>query len=745
MSALFPNPGGNLDPSKLSDQLETLSDDLTVRDFNLQVTSEHAKHIVRLRESITDVQIARTIQGASTITATVEDRDAVLLRSGMFGQSLTLSRREKTILGQGISFVNPVDLELDGLWFRLVQVTKQDPRDRTLTLVFEDREVALLRSYPKKGTAYYSQVRRYAATEMPRAKFMQMLVAEVSEIRGGIRLHCPMLSETSATPIKAASQTLDPNTRRLTHHPGFPPKPKFAVQRAPADPTQIDNLQAVLDVGVSMNATQKVMLAALETVIQESNARTSATNGTHVGLFQQDSYPGSAWVMKGGATRSPQPDAHAFFSTAQDKIFPTTTPDALALAVQAPGGSPRQYGQWKDEADTILGLYFGTVTLASVGGAPVGVSGPAGSVPGPAGVTEPRTGGAPDSPGSPYVVPSTPFVDLSGSFTQGTLDSVTGRRQFVRENNWACLQRLGLAVGWRVFCVSGTIYITTDKHLTEMGVAFTVSEQTPGVDGIGFSVDTGKARATLTVACRASRWQAAPGNMVKVEGEGPADGRWLVNTIERSLTDPDTTITLAKPQPALADDAAESANAVKAAPQTYAASGVAKAYRQAVSTIQTDVTGVRAAIVAAGQKAFANRQNYPYDQFRPIPKSLFGPPPVLTDCSSFVTLCYQAGDAPDPNGNGYNGSGNTKSLIEHGTKTASPQAADLLFINHDGRRYIPGDTPDHVVLWVGDGNGTVISQSSHINDLLRYTMSAVDLASSTIAGFYTYNLGPLAR
>jgi hypothetical protein len=35
----------------------------------------------------------------------------------------------------------------------------------------------------------------------------------------------------------------------------------------------------------------------------------------------------------------------------------------------------------------------------------------------------------------------------------------------VREDNWECLQRLAAEVGWRCFCVSGTVYIVTDQHL----------------------------------------------------------------------------------------------------------------------------------------------------------------------------------------------------------------------------------------------------------------------------------------
>jgi hypothetical protein len=44
-----------------------------------------------------------------------------------------------------------------------------------------------------------------------------------------------------------------------------------------------------------------------------------------------------------------------------------------------------------------------------------------------------------------------------------------------------------------------------------------------------------------------------------------------------------------------------------------------------------------------------------------------------------VTLVYKAGGAPDPNGSGYNGSGNTGTLMANGKKTSDPQPGDLVF------------------------------------------------------------------
>jgi hypothetical protein len=77
-------------------------------------------------------------------------------------------------------------------------------------------------------------------------------------------------------------------------------------------------------------------------------------------------------------------------------------------------------------------------------------------------------------------------------------------------------------------------------------------------------------------------------------------------------------------------------------------------------------TGLRKKIVAEGKWGAAHRGQIHYRQTRPIdginhPHKL----PLNTDCSGFVTLCYKWAGAPDPNGNGYNGSGYTGTLDAH--------------------------------------------------------------------------------
>jgi hypothetical protein len=135
-----------LNPSKLKQtQLEMLGDDVDLS--SLYLALNHTD--IDIIEAVQDVTIDRTMQGASTVVVTVEDRDRVLLRSGRL--------------------VHANDIEIDGLFFRLVSV---DKNASTLTLTFEDREVALLRTYNKPIKQALSTSRH----KVTRAEFVLRLI-----------------------------------------------------------------------------------------------------------------------------------------------------------------------------------------------------------------------------------------------------------------------------------------------------------------------------------------------------------------------------------------------------------------------------------------------------------------------------------------------------------------------------------------------------------------------------------------
>ena len=102
-------------------QKELMGDDIDINHINLQIKNVFG---VDIAGAITAGSIERTIEGASTLNLDVFDRDRKLLRSGR------LAAR--------------TDVRIDGLWFRLAAVNKESD---TLSLTFEDREIAILRTY----------------------------------------------------------------------------------------------------------------------------------------------------------------------------------------------------------------------------------------------------------------------------------------------------------------------------------------------------------------------------------------------------------------------------------------------------------------------------------------------------------------------------------------------------------------------------------------------------------------------
>ncbi len=642
-----------LQPSVLAPQRELLAHDVDLTQLDLTLRGSAGYSIL---EAITAGTVERTIDGASQVKLTVLDRDLKLLQSRYLG--------------------NGVDIRIDGLWFRLAAVSLQTARQ--LALTFEDREVALLRSYPKEP-APVSILRHFVpVSKMTRAEYARTLVREVKET--AIRFWSPALGDTTA------AGALDPIPSGVARSPGFSPGATITVKGRPATAEQKANLAAVIQAGIDTPGVglmlQKLLIAAVMTVTQESDAiNLVGGDRNSVGLFQQRATINGVrtdWP----ASRIPAVDAAAFYAKALEinKQEPTLPLGRLCSQVQRDYtvGTPREgadYQQWAEEATRTVeayGVFGGTSTSAAGGGSPAGRD--------------------------PFSFDPSALSGADSNklgFYRGTIKTIAGRQKWVKEDNWDCLGRLAREVGWRRFCVSGTVYFASDADLIDRaGPVMTLTPDTDGLVDLGFDFDPRRKRldkqAQVSVQCRIDRWQAPPGTVVELQAWGIADGKWLVASISRSLFGAAGQITLKKPQPVMPESQApEFQNGTGSTSRVFVpgASGGATLGEQQL----------RNAIVAAAEKALANRADYRYAKVRPMPASLFGPYPETLDCSSFVTLCYKAGGAPDPNGNGYNGAGYTGTLVKNGVWTHTPQPADLVFYGSSR------NVPDHVALFIGDG------------------------------------------
>lgn len=118
---------------------------------------------------------------------------------------------------------------------------------------------------------------------------------------------------------------------------------------------------------------------------------------------------------------------------------------------------------------------------------------------------------------------------------------------------------------------------------------------------------------------------------------------------------------------------------------------------------------MRRAVVAYGIWGINSRGEIGYAEFRPMDHlNELEHLPETEDCSTFATKAYKFAGAPDPNGLGYDGSGNTGTMRAHGrlVALAAAQPGDLVHY----------DDPQHVAIYLGYGR--VSSLGSAIGPLL---------------------------
>lgn len=460
-------------PAKGYSDLKSSIPNVDLSKFLLDAVNKNGIDI-DISESITDGTIERSIDQASTLTVTVHDPRRVLLNSSIWDYW--------------------IDVEVDGYFFRLVQVSKSGD---DLTLTFEDRIVCWMRRH-KVPLAI-------SRSKMTRAEFIKHMVEEIkadNTVKIPIEFFSPELHKIQ--PIKKPKKD---KHRRKTKAPGLHKKIKIHdPNNSQIDLTreQISNLERVLDVGLHMKAPDPVLIATMMCVWQESAAKTTATNGSHVGLFQQDP---RYWP----ATRNPEKDATAFYNAIlkvyKNFVGPLRLQD-LVEKVQG-SGQPSLYGQWEGWARGVVYKY---------------------------------NGGKSDPNGAP-----------SGSYQR----TYAKQYQFTRgqpggpknENTWQAALRLADEVRWRFFIVGNTCFYVNDDDLLKAKPVMVIDESDDGILTIDYDYDVGKRANEATITCRAERWFAHPGEVVVLQDSmGPAKGRWLVERISRPIFSENTTITLYTPR-----------------------------------------------------------------------------------------------------------------------------------------------------------------------------------------------------
>jgi hypothetical protein len=454
---------------------EMLGGDVDIKEIVLDVVKDHHADF-DVRFSVTDARVKETMSGAPTLEVDVHDPDWRLLKSDV------LFEEDK----DGDRVVRKVWIELEkDRWYELAQVKfvpADTGRGTDLTLVFEHRIVADLRKHRKP--------KKVSRKKMTRAEFVQTFAREVKLDK--IRFISPELH------VKQPLAPLDFNSKQsekdVHRKPGFGKHAHIEVQGSAADASQKKVLAEILDEGERQGASRKVLIVAMMVVAQESAAKPSATNGIHVGPFQQD----PNWQKSEADRRNPTKSARKFFKKAIeiDQASPHIQYATLAEDVQH-SGQPEYYAQWKKEATNTVKEYGGSGAEA--------------------GRTRYKA----------YL------------FSRG----IDGKH----EDSWTCSQRLAQEVNWRSF-VSGKVnwYFISEPDLFKSRPRLNISQDNPAILSVTGDIDRGKSANTLTVEVRMALWTAPAGSVVTVEGYG-MDGRWLVDEVERSLFSRNGTVTVKKP------------------------------------------------------------------------------------------------------------------------------------------------------------------------------------------------------
>lgn len=378
-----------------------------------------------------------------------------------------------------------IDAELDDIWFQLASVRKSG---NDLRLVFEDRNIAWLRQH--KGP------RKASRAKMTRAQFVLSLV-QTGRLRA-VPFVVPDL--TKKQPIGKARKAERKQVRDSKREQGFPDGVELKGKEAQKlSKSQLANATKVLIAAAAARAGEKATLALLEACLQEAPdfKNPAGGDGTSSGILQV-----TAETARGaGIDPRNIEEVATYFLT---KGFygnggaiqvarenPDYTPGEIAQAVQG-SGFPKRYDALEAEAKSMLSAWGGVSTVS-------------------------------------YHKRYEYKIDKDQDY-------------------WDGIQDLANEVNWRAFFVSGTFYYISEEVLIKSRPIMTISEDSPGISNIDFDWDRGKPANKATVECRISRWAAPPGSVVALEGLGPADDRWLVESIRRPLFSAEGQIQLRQPR-----------------------------------------------------------------------------------------------------------------------------------------------------------------------------------------------------
>lgn len=499
--------------------------DTRIERLRIQSTLNRAHLTVDVTNAITSGSVTDSFTSSPQITVECLDRGYKALNSGVFD--------------------DVVEIDLDGVKYRLVQVSLVDTEQ--LELTFEHKIVALLRQHKK-----FLAVQRGAMT---RAQFIELMLREIVGEFGEIVYVCPEIN--SVQPIAAPRKTGRSLTRKTisSARKTTTRRTDFGLTSlqirdwdgttVTLSQTQLKNASVVLEAAYQAGATAKATLAVMEACLVEPAKpyeNSSGGDSTSRGILQV-----LASTAKGmGVNPMDVAQVATAFLTrgftgrggaiALSQANPTWTAGQIAQAVQG-SAFPGRYDQAQQGAQAVIDAYQQAGGFAATG---------ASALPGVLAAT------------SQY------------NFTRG--------RAGQTEDSYTCALRLAAEVQWRFF-VSGrnAVYFVTDDDLLASAPRYTVSPDAAGIAKPTFDIEKGGRTVVIhrhrvpkpseaSIAVRVSRLQSSVGYVVTLAGYGPADDHWLIKQIDRDLFDKAGTLYLQAPQKPLPEPAASVSTNIEPVP-----------------------------------------------------------------------------------------------------------------------------------------------------------------------------------
>lgn len=442
---------------------------------------------VEVRKIVLDA-VAKGVEGIR-IDDSIIDGNVMRTIEGASQVTITVHDQGRNILRSGVledddGDLIAIDIHLDGLWFRLARVDKQGD---DLVMVFEDRDVAYLRG--KKGPRKLG-----SRAKITRAQAVLILVRSIKIHKIPVRINELHKTQPIAklTEQERTERTKDAkkDSRDRSRAAGFPGDGK-----APGvNKRQAERIATCLEQAEKDNAGDRAVLAMLVAGFGESDwGENRGARGT---TFQTKEIPESQLATQ----------AHYFLVGGR------------SFAAGGAIGAVRAHPDWT------VGTVASHVEIS-------------------------------DAAGSHYDVhfsKARKILDAWGGFGAGGAVTTTYRKQYAfrvekKETYWDAIQRMAKVVNWRAFVTSGTFYYISEADLFRSRARYILSEDRPGVSYIDFSHDYRKKISKATAVVRINRWAIPPGTCVLVEDLGFANGKWLVESVTRSLFSSEAQLTLKKP------------------------------------------------------------------------------------------------------------------------------------------------------------------------------------------------------